>query len=681
MRVKDYKPHIDGLRALAVLPVIFFHAGFEIFQGGFVGVDIFFVISGYLITNIILKDLKKNTFKISNFYIRRARRILPALFLVTLSSLIISIFLMSEEEIKFFSRQAISVVLFISNFFFWNNTGYFNPNSELQPLLHTWSLSVEEQFYIFFPLFLIFIWKFFRGKLNYFLILIICFSLILCQMGGNFKLSNISTNFPFFKLPFEFFWQAGSANFFLPFGRIWELLFGSLVSVYTFKKEIKYKKINNLFSILGIGLILLSIMLFSENLQYPSLLTFLPVFGTTLILLYSNKPTLSYKIFSYKPLVFLGLISYSLYLWHQPLLAFNRIYFGTNLSFLHTICIIILTFLISVISWKLIEKPFRNKELINNKKAIGYLIVISIVILSLSSLAFFSKIKTFQPKIPNSILNSFQSSEPGKCFDINYAHLEENKWFCDIGNSSNKYTFAVIGDSHALALKAAFEEAAIQKNQKGILLGFSGCPGLLGVNSIRPDSNVKNCKLLNEKLFKFIKTNNIKKIFLASRWSYYTIGGYNPSDFNLVSIDNNLFSNKSVSKKSTIYGIENTIKRYNKIGVEVVFVHQVPEQIYDPKYVYLKSMNAQLNRIDLNKVINFSVEYNKHAQYLNFIKDNLKLLKKNYSNIKEIDFDQIFCDKVKCYYGSEIKSFYSDKNHLSISGSMKTVNLLKTFLK
>ena len=153
MRVKDYKPHIDGLRALAVLPVIFFHAGFEIFQGGFIGVDIFFVISGYLITNIILKDLKKNTFKISNFYIRRARRILPALFLVTLSSLIISIFLMSEEEIKFFSRQAISVVLFISNFFFWNNTGYFNPNSELQPLLHTWSLGVEEQFYIFFPLF------------------------------------------------------------------------------------------------------------------------------------------------------------------------------------------------------------------------------------------------------------------------------------------------------------------------------------------------------------------------------------------------------------------------------------------------------------------------------------------------------------------------------------------------
>ena len=128
MRVKDYKPHIDGLRALAVLPVIFFHAGFEIFQGGFVGVDIFFVISGYLITNIILKDLKKNTFKISNFYIRRARRILPALFLVTLSSLIISIFLMSEEEIKFFSRQAISVVLFISNFFFCNNNRYFNHN-------------------------------------------------------------------------------------------------------------------------------------------------------------------------------------------------------------------------------------------------------------------------------------------------------------------------------------------------------------------------------------------------------------------------------------------------------------------------------------------------------------------------------------------------------------------------
>ena len=130
MKIKEYKPHIDGLRALAVLPVIFFHAGFDLFRGGFIGVDIFFVISGYLITNIIINDLYKNKFNLSNFYIRRSRRILPVLFFVTLTSIIASIFFMSAEEIKFFSRQTISVVLFLSNFFFWKNTGYFDPNSE-----------------------------------------------------------------------------------------------------------------------------------------------------------------------------------------------------------------------------------------------------------------------------------------------------------------------------------------------------------------------------------------------------------------------------------------------------------------------------------------------------------------------------------------------------------------------
>ena len=190
-----YRPEIDGLRAIAILLVIFYHAELTIFEdnifhSGFIGVDIFFVISGYLITNIIISDLYKNKFNLSNFYIRRSRRILPVLFFVTLTSITASIFFMSVEEIKFFSRQTISVVLFLSNFFFWKNTGYFDPNSELQPLLHTWSLGVEEQFYIFFPIFLILIWNFYKKKLVLTLFLISFFSLILCQLGGNFKIIN-----------------------------------------------------------------------------------------------------------------------------------------------------------------------------------------------------------------------------------------------------------------------------------------------------------------------------------------------------------------------------------------------------------------------------------------------------------------------------------------------------------
>jgi len=680
MKIKEYKPHIDGLRALAVLPVIFFHAGFDLFRGGFIGVDIFFVISGYLITNIIISDLYKNKFNLSNFYIRRSRRILPVLFFVTLTSIIASIFFMSVEEIKFFSRQTISVVLFLSNFFFWKNTGYFDPNSELQPLLHTWSLGVEEQFYIFFPIFLILIWNFYKKKLVLILFLISFFSLILCQLGGNFKIINLSNSYPFFKLPFNFFWQAGSANFYLPFGRVWELLVGSLISIYIFKKKIKIKNIHNFYSFSGLFLIILSIIFFSENLQYPSIFTILPVLGTSLIILYSNKTTLTYKIFSIKPLVFLGLISFSLYLWHQPLLAFNRIYYGINLTLFHTFTLIFLSFLLSVLTWRHIEKPFRNKKIISDKKVIIYLFITAIAILSISTSIFYSKINSLQAPLSKKILKSFQSTSPKNCFDINYAHIDKNKWYCEFGDISKEISFAVIGDSHALALKPAFENVAKNKRKKGILVGFSGCPGLLDINSVRGDRNIKNCRLLSEKLYKFIKTKKIKKIFLVSRWTYYTVGNYGKTNFNLVSKKENFFSNKKISKAATIYGIKNTAKRYKDLGVEVIFIHQIPEQIYDPKYVYQKSLIKKNQNIDLKKLTNFSVNYEDHIKHQRFIKDNLNIIKNDYLNLKEIDLSEIFCNKSYCLHGSDNTSYYSDKNHLSVSGAMKTIIKIKNLL-
>ena len=160
MTIKEYKPQIDGLRALAVLPVILFHAGFDTFEGGFVGVDIFFVISGYLITKLILEDINKKKFNLNNFYLRRARRLLPALFVVILITIPFSVVLMSNDQLIFYSKQIFSVIFFISNLFFWKNSGYFDPESDLQPLLHTWSLAVEEQFYIFFPILLILIFKY-----------------------------------------------------------------------------------------------------------------------------------------------------------------------------------------------------------------------------------------------------------------------------------------------------------------------------------------------------------------------------------------------------------------------------------------------------------------------------------------------------------------------------------------
>ncbi|MEC7136725.1 MAG: acyltransferase family protein [Pseudomonadota bacterium] len=676
MKAKDYKPQIDGLRALAVLPVIFFHAGFNFFEGGFVGVDIFFVISGYLITNLILKDLSKNQFRLSEFYIRRSRRILPALYFITLVSILLSVFLLSPSELNFFAKQSISVILFISNFFFWKNSGYFDPNSELQPLLHTWSLGVEEQFYIFFPLFLIFLWFFFKKKILIFLLIISFFSLILSQIGGNFKIQNLSLIYPFFKLPFEFFWQAGSANFYLPFGRLWEILFGSIISFVTFKKNIKYKKSDNLLSILGIVFIFVAILFFSEDLQYPSVFTILPVLGTTLIILYANKSTIAYKIFSYKPLVFLGLISFSLYLWHQPLLAFSRIYYGVNLGLFQTLIVFFLTFILSLFTWKFVEKPFRNKKIINNKFVVIYLLSFSILILSLSLLIIFSKIKSSHLSLPQNISKTFERTSTDECFDLDFAHLDGNKWYCEIGDKSKEISFAVVGDSHALALKPAFMSAAKTKEKNGILLGFSGCPGLKGIYSIRSDKNLRNCKLLQDKLYEFVKEKKIKKVFLVSRWTYYTVGDQNKSNFNLVSNNNEMFSNINNSKKSIFFGIKNTLEKYKDINVNILFFHQIPEQIYEPQYVYKKSFQKNKKNINEKIIEDYSLKLDKHIQHQSLIREEVKKLGIKYSNFKIIDFDKLFCNKQNCLYGTKNHSFYADANHLSIIGALKTRRMI-----
>lgn len=679
MTIKGYKPYIDGLRALAVLPVIFFHADLKFFNGGFVGVDIFFVISGYLITNIILQDLEKKKFSLKNFYLRRARRILPILYFITLFSSIISILVMSQEQLNFFSKQVLSVVLFASNFFFWKNTGYFDPNSEIQPLLHTWSLGVEEQFYIFFPILLIFIWAFFKKKLVFILLLISFFSLLLCQFGGNFKIQNFSNGFPFFILPFDFFWQAGSANFYLPFGRAWELLAGALISIFLRKKRIQDQKLNNYLCILGVVLICVSILTFTEELQYPSVFTILPVLGSSLLIIYSTKSTLSYKILSYKPLVFLGLISFSLYLWHQPLLAFNRIYYGVELSLIHKLNLIIFTFILSVLSWKFIERPFRNKKIIDDKSAIIYLIAISFVILVLSSLIYFSKITSLMKPLPINILKSFEAEKTNGCFDLNYAHLDNKKWFCEIGDNSKNYSFAVIGDSHALSMKPAFNHAGLIKNKKGIFTGFSGCPGLLGINSIRNDQSIKNCYLLNKKFYDFVINQNIKKIFLVSRWGYYTVGNLAKTNFNFIAKEGEFFSNKTITKSSFIYGIERTLKEYKDNNVEVVFVHQVPAQIYSPRYAYQKSIEN--NFINVNKLTSFEISYSKHLKYQKFVRQSITKFRKEFPNLKEIDFDDIFCNNLKCAIGSKNTSFYSDRNHLSIDGAMRTVKEITNLIE
>ena len=368
----EYRTEIDGLRALAVLPVISFHAGFDIFSGGFVGVDIFFVISGYLITTIIIKDLDNNTFSFKKFYERRARRIFPALIFVILISSIISFIFLTRSELASYFKSVVATLLFFSNLYFYKTTPYFRSESDLEPLLHTWSLSIEEQFYIIFPITLLLFYKFFKRYIFLMLIFGFAASLFICQ---------------FLALK-----TGGTLNFYFTFSRVWELALGAICAYMIIYKNLSFSiLIKNLFSIAGIVLIVFSIFFFNRQTVFPSFYTLVPTIGSALIILFASKETLVNKILSIKFFVSIGLISYSLYLWHQPLLAFGRIFFD-DLSIIHKLILIFLAVLMSIFSYFFIETTFRDKNKIDFKIFFraGYMSTIFLLVFSYISYNFFS---------------------------------------------------------------------------------------------------------------------------------------------------------------------------------------------------------------------------------------------------------------------------------------------------
>jgi len=351
-----YRPEIDGLRALAVISVILFHAGFDLISGGYVGVDIFFVISGFLITTIIYEEIKSGKFSIINFYERRVRRILPALFFMVLVTIPIAWFLLSPYDMKYYSKSIAYVAIFLSNTIFYKQSGYFDTSAELKPLLHTWSLGVEEQYYIFFPLLLVFMWRYAKDYIHQVFITIFIISLLLA-------------NYMVYVKP--------AAAFFLFQYRVWELLTGSILAIFVLRNisTLNLDRLHNPLSITGFILLTCSIFLFDKSIPFPSLYTLVPIIGTALIILFASDKTFIGKLLSLKPIVAIGLLSFSAYLWHQPLFAFFRHASNDDPTLAEMSLLIIVVFVIATLSWKYIETPFRNKSFLNKNNCLVYFLL------------------------------------------------------------------------------------------------------------------------------------------------------------------------------------------------------------------------------------------------------------------------------------------------------------------
>ena len=661
-----YRPEIDGLRAIAVVAVILYHTQIIIFdhqpfKGGFIGVDIFFVISGYLITYIILNELlTTGKFSFFDFYERRIRRILPALLTVMLVSVPFAWMYLIPSSLIDYSKSIIFSQVFGSNFYFhYSGQQYGAENGLLKPFLHTWSLAVEEQFYILFPLILFIVFKYFRKNFLIFFIIIFILSILIADLFSRYYTSS---------------------TFYLLHARIWELLAGSVLAFLEIKLGHRNKNYYLGLVLPGIGLILiiLNIVFFKLHFRHPSLYTLPAIIGVCLIIWFSTKDEIITKILSSKIFIGIGLISYSLYLWHYPILAFDRIIEFSHGSIIKKLIIGILILSLSIISYFFIEKPARNKKY--DFKIIIYILVIinAVLIFSNSNIILKDGYKNRLPKIVNKNLlgqrsdrhwDILENSDGIKC------HNNINGCKFNI-SSKNKVYF--IGDSHMSSLLPNLKDRIVNKNYQFITSTFDGCIYFPGFNYVEFKTKKIDLKF-NDKYFK-----NLEETLLQEKNSIIIIGGRFP-----LYLTNYLFNNQeggiegkkwrykyiSTGKFDTIQASfrDSVLKlsQHNKI----ILIYPIPEVGWNvPKKLWYERKNKFSNKLSL-KNITTSYEVYKNRNETSFkLLDSIKG-----ENIKKAYPHKLFCNtlfKNRCITHDEKNIFYADDDHPSLKGTEMINNLI-----
>lgn len=488
---QGYRPEIDGIRALAVLVVTFYHFDVVGFDGGYIGVDIFFVISGYLITGIILREMQQGTFTLRNFYQRRIRRIFPALFAVTLVSIPLALLFLVPRDLEDFGQSVVSIGFFFQNFLFHAESGYFGGPSELKPLLHTWSLAVEEQFYLLFP--------------------------FVCLLAIKYRLNVVAVFAALFVFSLVYSeWQvhrdASTAFYLLP-GRWWELMLGSMVAVAAgsdnlVRRFFEASLNSTLSSMLGLGCILFSFVTYDETTQFPGVLALLPCLGTALLILSLKDSSPLQKLFALRPLVFTGLISYSLYLWHFPVAAFAKRLIGRDFSMLEQFVLIAFSIVLAVLSWEFIEKPFRGTESRVNSRQLKWFAAACVI--SVTTFGIYTD-------WANGAWERFDLETQKILKALNYRDKAcIGKPSCLL--SEGTATYAVWGDSHADAILGPFRKASerFDATTEGFIYG--GCLPLIGYQPGKSAFS-EGCRQYNERTLAHLISSDHHTVFLHGRWT------------------------------------------------------------------------------------------------------------------------------------------------------------------
>ena len=510
----QYRPEIDGLRALAVIPVILFHAGFSWFSGGFVGVDVFFVISGYLITTILMNDIEAGRFSLAHFYERRARRILPALFCVIVVCVPFAWLWLLPGQMKDFSQSLIAVGLFVSNILFWKESGYFDAAAEEKPLLHTWSLAVEEQYYLIFPVFLVLVWRFGRVPTFWVIAFLAALSLLLSEWGARY---------------------APDANFYLAPTRAWELFAGSLAA---FTLRARGKRPHDFLAFLGLAAIIISIFLYDHSTPFPGLYALLPVGGTVLLVLFAHQGTYVARILSFKALVGLGLISYSAYLWHQPLFVFARVRMMDDPSPFLFLGLSALSLVLAALSWRFVEQPFRRKDgALSSRRAV--FLVSALGLGALIAFGFIGhKTQGYAMRVDDQVTEIEKMTGVPKAYPM-ACRLGMASGTLSGGRNNNvnhplqgclktnaqaaQPDVMLIGDSHMESLAPFVQDALSRHDIASYAVSYIGCVPFAGFERIDTDQ-YHRCNAYNRAMLSYARQVGVTTLVLIGRFPLYLEG-------------------------------------------------------------------------------------------------------------------------------------------------------------
>jgi len=656
--MRAYRSDIDGLRAIAVLPVVLYHAGVSGLPGGFVGVDIFFVISGFLITSIIANEISQNSFSLVKFYERRIRRIAPALFPVLAFCIGLAYPLFLITDYQDFSKSLISTLAFSSNILFWDQAGYFDAPSEVKPLLHMWSLAVEEQFYVFFPILMFVVMRYQPRWLTPLLFLGFCASFALSIWGVE--------NQP-------------EGAFYLLHMRAWELLLGSLLALGFFP-PIDNKSINNVLSGVGLGLILWSVIIFTKNTEFPGLNAAFPCVGAGL-LIYSNSLSLTLigRLISLRPIIAIGLISYSLYLWHWPLIVFPKyILFYRPMTPGEIFGILVASFVMAGLSWKYIERPFRK----TNGVFTGQLLFATFfcVVGVFGSVGLMGYLTHGMPnRLSAQVIqyehDSLDLFDQEPCFKLTPSRVLKRE-LCVLGpKDGGVATFLIWGDSHAEMYMPVFKKLAKATDVKGWFGSYAGCPPLLGITRVNSPPSHK-CQEFNDAMFEVIRQEKIRNIVLVARWASYPLGfvkggisnGREPYITDHLSQKGK--SPQAESMEVFRRSLARTLKALQKEGCRVWLIEQVPPINFRvPQWL---AVSANLG-IAIQQIQPTRLSHDKRQL---FVRDSFR----EYANdpdIKVINPSIVLCEGSLCFLERNGRSLYRDGDHLSPFGAMWMVDVFQ----